>query len=394
MNTPDLHLMIATGQNLANLIPALQCRAAEAWVLRTPAMRASAAHLSDALKAHGIKVTPIDFADDDVTRLHEQAQQLARRIGQRAVVVNLTGGTKLMTLALVQTLAADLQTAPGAAQPHLVYCDTQHRRLDWLAPQPRSESMQPVLKVNDVLLAQGYRRQGGSGGAEAAEWQRHADERAKLTRWLGDKAQDIGRFLGALNALARRALPEGAAFAPEQQLEFPPGGEAAKVLRRADEAGLLSWKGGSEVVFHDRDAAEYLGGGWVEEYAGYKLSGVRANGGWTPRLRIEHVDSKATNELDGVLVHDNRLLLVECKAARTDAGIADWIYKASQLARSVGGQLARPLLLSARSIGDEHRQRAREYGVDVLAAGELHELPAYLRRWMNGASGAGGAAGG
>ena len=139
MNTPDLHLMIATGQNLANLIPALQCRAAEAWVLRTPAMRASAAHLSDALKARCIKVCLLDFADDNVTRLDEQAHQLARHVGERTVVVNLTGGTKLMTLALVQKLAADLQTAPGAAAPHLVYCDTQHRRLDALRPDAYPE---------------------------------------------------------------------------------------------------------------------------------------------------------------------------------------------------------------------------------------------------------------
>jgi hypothetical protein len=383
MHTPDLHLMIATGQNLANLIPALQGGTREAWVLRTPAMQASARHLKAALEARGIDVQLIDYADDDVTRLHGQAEQLARQVGRRALVVNLTGGTKLMTLALVQTLAADLQTAPGAAAPHLVYCDTVHRRLDWLAPQPRSEPMQPVLKIDDVLLAQGYRRQPG-GGAEAADWQRRADGRSNLTRWLGDHAQDIGGFFGALNALAQRALPAGAGFAPEQQLNFTPGSAAADLLRLARDASLLSWDDRTRVVFHDRDAAEYLGGGWVEEYAGFKVSGARANGGWTPRLRIEHVDTKTTNELDGVLVHDNRLLLVECKAARTDEALADWVYKVSQLARSVGGQLARPLLLTAREVGGAHRGRAREYGVDVLAAGELRRLPDYLRNWMAG----------
>lgn len=384
MNTPELHLMIASGQNLPNLIPALQCGARSAWVLRTPAMQASARHLAAALKARGVDVQLIDFADDDVTRLHAQAEQLAQRVGQRALVVNLTGGTKLMTLALVQTLAADLQTAPGAAEPHLLYCDTLHRRLDWLAPQPRTEPMQPVLKIDDVLLAQGYRRQPGSGGAEAAEWQRRAGDRATLTRWLGDRAHDIGGFFGALNALAQRALPADGGFAPEQQLKFTPGGAAADLLRLARDAGLLSWNGHTDLVFHDRDAAGYLGGGWVEEYAGFKFAGARANGGWAPRLCIEQVDTGTTNELDGVLVHDNRLLMVECKAARTDEALADWVYKASQLARSVGGLLARPLLLTAREVGDTHRNRAREYGVDLLAAGELRRLPEYLRNWMAG----------
>lgn len=386
MSTPDLHLTIATGQNLANLIPALQCQAQEVWVLQTPAMRESAAHLSAALKARNVRVERIDFADDDVTTLHAQAIAVARRIGTRAVTINVTGGTKLMTLALTQTLAADLETAPGAGDPHLVYCDTVHRRLDWLAPAPRSEPMQPVLKIDDVLLAQGYRRQGGSGGAESAEWQRRADEREALTRWLGERSREIGRFFGTLNMLAQRALPKGAdgPFAAQQPLEFTPGGAAAETLRRSAQAGMLSWGGDDNIVFQSRDAAEYLGGGWVEEYAAPKLKGARANGGWMPRLRIVHVDTHTTNELDGVLVHDNRMLLVECKAARSGEKTADWIYKLAQLARQVGGQLARPLLLSARTLGDTDHDRAREYGVDVLDGSELRGLPSYLKEWMNG----------
>lgn len=386
MDTPTLHLVIATDQNLANLIPAFQCKAHEVWVLQTPEMKrkGAAAHLADALKARGVRVERIDFADDDVSTLHAQAEAVARRVGGRAVTINLTGGTKLMTLALVQTLLADLQTEPGAEAPHLVYCDTRHRRLDWLAPQARSEAMQPVLKIDDVLLAQGYRGQGGSGGAGAAEWQRRAGDRSKLTRWLGDRSQDIGRFFGQLNAATQRAQPQGAdgPLVPEQSLDRAPHGAAAELLRQSAGAGLLSWDQGTGIVFLSRDAADYLGGGWVEEYAAGKLAGARANGGWMPRLRIEHVDTHTTNELDGVLVHDNRLLLVECKAARSGDRTSDWIYKLAQLARQVGGQLARPLLLSARTMGDADHDRAREYGVDVLDGSELRRLPEYLRAWM------------
>lgn len=388
MSTPDLHLVIATDQNLANLIPALQCGAREVWILQTPEMKkkGAAAHLAAALKARDVRVERIDFADDDVSTLHGQAEAVARRVAGRAVTINLTGGTKLMTLALVQTLAADLQTAPGAQAPYLIYCDTRHHRLDWLAPAPRSDAMQPVLKVDDVLLAQGYRSQDGSAGAEAAEWQRRADERAKLTQWLGVQSRQIDRFFGVLNAIAQRAQPQGhgGPFVAAQNLDRAARGTEAEVLRRSTEFGLLSWDGGTSVALLSRDAAEFLGGGWVEEYAARKLSGARANGGWRPRLRIEHVDTHTTNELDGVLVHDNRMLLVECKAARSGEKTADWIYKLAQLARQVGGQLARPLLLSARTLGDTDHDRAREYGVDVLDGSELRGLPSYLKEWMNG----------
>ena len=171
-------------------------------------------------------------------------------------------------------------------------------------------------------------------------------------------------------------------FQAEQHLDFGPGGAAAELLRRADTAGVLAWDGQTQLVFSSADAAAYLGGGWVEEYAGLKISGMRPTD-WAPRLLIESADGRTPNELDAAVVHGNRLLLVECKAAAArDNDVADWIYKASQLARSVGGQLAQPLLLSARNISEPARQRAKDYRVDILAAEELANLPQYLKTWM------------
>ncbi len=381
--TPDLHLCIATGQNLANLIPALQCDAREVWILETPAMQHSARHLADALKARKIAVKRIPFADQDVTTLQAQAAGVAEKLDGRAVTINLSGGTKLMTLALTGTLAEHLATGTASCQPHLLYTDTQQHRLDWLRPTPRSEPMLDVLKLNDVLLTQGYRRHDGSGGAEAAHWHRQAETRSQLTRFMGDNAKRLGRFFGTLNAIAHRALnqPNGP-WRPEQHLDFPAGGAAADLLRQAATAGILSWNEQTELVLNNPEAAEYLGGGWVEEYAGLKISGMRP-ADWAPRLKIESVVGHASNELDAAVVHGNRLLLVECKAAMVrDNNVADWIYKASQLAHSVGGQLARPLLLSARQISNEARQRGRDYGVDILSAEELSTLPQYLAGWM------------
>lgn len=386
--TPDLHIVIATGQNQANLIPALQCKANEVWILETPAMKnaRSAAHLADALKSQGIKVERIDFDDGDVTALHRQAEAIARRVNRRPVTINISGGTKLMTLALVQTLAQDLDTTPGGVLTHIVYCDSRHSRLEWIAPVPRVEAMEAVLRINDILLVQGFRQLSGTGGADTAEWQRNAQDRADLTRWIGDRAQNVGRFLGTLNALAQKALPTGSRrFEPRQHLDYPPSRAPAELLQKAREASLISWcDGGTEVVFRSDSAAVYLGGGWVEEYAGLKLSGIKPNGGWSPRLKIEQVDTRSQNELDGVVVHNNRMMLIECKAARPGQDATDWIYKLAQLARAVGGLMAQPMLLSARELSDEDRARAREYGVQVLAGVQLHIFADTLRSWMNG----------
>jgi Domain of unknown function (DUF1887) len=370
--TPELHLCIATGQNLANLIPALQCGAREVWVLQTPEMNARAGFLADALKARGIAVQRINFADDDVTTLHAQAASIAERLDGRAVTINLTGAT-----------------GNAASQPHLVYTDTKHHRLDWLRPGPSAQPMADVLNINDILFTQGYRRLDGSGGADAATLARASEERKSLTRYLGDEANEIGSVFGDLNWATQQAVGDGRFFQREQNITFPTHPRAAdrmrQVLRRiADAGGLLHWDNQRHIVYESEGAARYIGGGWVEEYAASKIKGFATPDRRAAQLNIESVEGHTRNELDAVMVSGNRMLVIECKAAttRSDEKLADWIYKVNQLARDIGGQMARPLLLSARDIGHLPRQRAREYGVDILAAGELSALPEYLQRWI------------
>lgn len=377
---PTLHLCIATGQNLANLIPALQCGATEVWILQSEAMRASGSHLADALKARGIKVQRESFDDRDVQTLHAQAATLAERLDGRPVTINLTGGTKLMTLALVQTLAGHLSTGGEHAQPHLVYCDTANKRLDWLAPGPRSEPMRSVLGINDILLAQGYRRVSGSGG-DAAWKQRGAEERKPLTRRLGDLARDVPGFLRALNGAANASLDP---WQPVQAFKQAPYGKAADFLQAASKQGLVIWKGDQHIEFVSPEAARYLGGGWAEEFAWLKLSGAaRAAGSedlWEPNLQIEHVDTGVRNELDAVMVHGNRMLIVEAKAARThDAEY--WSYKLRQITQQVGGAFAEPVLLSAQEIGEHGLQRAKEYDIKVFAGEDMARFPEFLKKW-------------
>jgi hypothetical protein len=394
MNTPrpPLHLCIATGQNLANLIPALQCGAQEVWILQTPRMVPAAGYFADALNQRGIATKRIDFDDEGIEGLNAQAERIAEQLDGKPVVINLSGGTKPMTLALTGTLAKHLATAPEPQRPHLVYTDTEHRRLEWLEPVPFSEPMQEVLKLNDILFAQGFRRADGSGGHAAAEGQRAAADRTRLSALIGKEAHALKGALGSLNFIANNAYREDRQGVlmlsdPVQELPYGPRSDDpfTRVLHKAQEHGMIHWDEGTQVVFRSAEAARYLGGGWVEEFVVAKLRGMDF-ADTVHGLRIEHVDSRTTNELDAVAVQGNRLLLVECKAARTrhDGEVMDWIYKASQLAQAVGGSHAKALLVSAQGFTEAQVARAKEYRVDALAGNELSRLPEYLRRWKAG----------
>jgi hypothetical protein len=156
-------------------------------------------------------------------------------------------------------------------------------------------------------------------------------------------------------------------------------------LRKAQALELLRWDGDTAVTFADQAAAAYLAGGWLEEFVLLKLSGgLSRPGQFSSNLRIVSVDEKVDNEIDAMLVHDNRALLIECKTRRQDDKAQDAIYKLAQLRDRLGGSVASALYLSARSVDDEILKRAREYRVDVLAAAEVAGLVAWIRRWQAG----------
>jgi hypothetical protein len=381
MNTsrPEVHVCVATGQNLPNLIPALQCGARKVVILETSAMKASAANLQTALQARGIEVLRRPFDDATPTRIMESAQAQALILGETPLVFNATGGHKLITLAMereLRELAGD--------NLHLLYCETRHGRLDWLHPRAQTQPMQDVLSIEDTLLAQGFRIT-GRGERDTYAMLAH-DARATLTRSLGDKADKLARFFGTLNKLADRALnePDGP-LQLQQALDFAPGGLSEQVLRQAQENGLLHWDGDTDLVFQDGPSAQYFRGGWLEEYVALKLRGIRPRD-YSINLKVQSVGEKNENEFDALVVHRNRLLLIECKTSRFGrdaAKDASYIYKLAQLSRRVGGIMASSLLISARPLGEEALARARDSNVDILAAQDIKNFVGYVNQWMD-----------
>ena len=382
--TTTLHLCIATGQNAANFIPLKQLQAQEIWILETPEMQKqhSAKALTTVLKAAlpNAQIRTLPFDDSTPQAMQAAALQLANdELDGKDVVFHATGGTKLMVLAIHQQL---LNLAAGQGRYRLLYADTAHQTLSWLDEQPRQEPMADVLTLNEQLLLRGYRT---SNDTRPAGIQQRASERAKVTRFMGEKSAQLKGFLGALNFHANAAAESGGLT---REFDFLPRGTAGNLLELAQQQGLLTIdETYNQITFANTEAAKYLGGGWVEEYVFLKFTGTLASTQYTLGAQITHSTSKTQNEIDGIAVAHNRALIIECKAKKQDQA-QDAIYKLGQLVRQVGGLMARGLYVSARMVSETDRGRAKEYGVDVLAGDDLADLSDYLRRWKSDASAA------
>jgi hypothetical protein len=94
------------------------------------------------------------------------------------------------------------------------------------------------------------------------------------------------------------------------------------------------------------------------------------------------------NELDVVILAENRLYLIECKTKRFGdepeqggAG-ADAIYKLDHLADIIGGLQARAMLVSYQPVDDGTRRRARAQRIELCAGAELRKLEERLKTWI------------
>lgn len=376
-----LHLCIATGQNAANFIPLKQLQAQEIWILETPGMQKlqSAKALGTALKSAlpEAVVRTLFFDDSTPKTMQDAALQLADgELDGKDVVFHATGGTKLMVLAIHQQL---LNLAAGQGSYRVLYADTAQQTLIWLDDEPRQEPMADVLTLNEQLLLRGYRT---DNDTRPAHTQQRASQRAQTTRFMGEKSAQLKGFLGTLNFHASHAS-QGKDLTRE--LDYLPRAQspAGKLLEQAQEQGLLTVNEAySEITFASTEVAQYFCGGWVEEYAFLKFTGFLPTSQYALGAQITQNSSKTRNEIDGMAVANNRALIIECKAKKQDQA-QEAIYKLGQLVRQVGGLMARGLYLSAVQVNDTDRNRAKEYGVDVLAAEELADLSKYLRDWKN-----------
>jgi len=388
-----LHIMLASGENLPNLIPAITTlksdpgfKADAALIVATHDMHGQAQKLKRALEYCGVRASIHDgeCPDHDLARIRSWARAMAAGVvanhHDSRCIVNLTGGNKLMAIAFLE-----------AFQQHRVeeiYCDTEHGRIEYIDDAEHDPALPvDVLKLDRCLAAQGYKLAGSSGdGVKIAT-------RAAFTRDLAASAPKIDRLFQAFNR-AWFEYDEHNDLSATVDVGRLDARETA-LARRAVELNLL----GSNGTFRDEAAARYLGGGWLEEWCwlvgkeleanepGRRLKGDR----WGIGLRIDPFEAPvlpgkrfSLNELDAVFVHRNRMLLVECKTGmQVENESQNILNKLEVLGNQFGGRLNAKWLLSARGVkSPQARERARRYGIRIVGPEELVRLKDMVQEWM------------
>ncbi|GHU08163.1 hypothetical protein AGMMS50225_06290 [Betaproteobacteria bacterium] len=393
-----LHILLASGENLPNLIPAIapiqndaSFKAGAVLILTSAAMRTRAQILKYGLEATGLKnvsIYPEDCPDHGLVEITNWAEVRAKEIAANYYddrrILNLTGGNKLMTIAFLEAFQN--------RGFEIVYCDTEHHHIEYIRPLERRAPVLPVniLKLPVYLAAQGYQLR-----------EEHPDvtgiqAREALTRKLVADAPGAERLIRALNQAFFEYNDKNNLSASVQTERL--NAKEKELLQTIRESGLIKPSG-----FQNEAAAGYLGGGWLEEWCwiigkeleqgepGKRLQDDR----WGINLKIDPAgqaiipgrNQYSLNELDAVFVHRNRMLLIECKtgAQISEAGKGQNILnKLETLGKHVSGRLDTKWLLTARRI-DRNSQvlkRAEGYQIRIIAPEDLIHLKEEIQKWM------------
>lgn len=324
--------------------------------------------------------------DTDLGKIRRYANALADSLHQAypqtTLTLNATGGTKLMILGFVPTFEA--------MDARIIYTDTAHRRIELigretLAPMPMTD----VLNAPEYLAAQGMR----FDRADSDDEKRRTliEQRATLTRFMGEHADGLQAGIKILNGIVANAIErdktsqQDRLARPSFDLTNGAWGDFAKLLARCDELGLIEWqRGATQGRFCNLDAARYLSGIWLEEYAWLCASNSRP---FDVRMGVHRAgeDEAEINEFDLLVVHCNQLLFVECKTANfmRQLGQANQVtYKLDSLSRHARGLFGETWLLSAIAPPPELLERTNDMSIRVLGPAELPRLKEHIADWM------------
>ena len=176
----------------------------------------------------------------------QACREIIARYGAERLITNLTGGTKVMSLAAFRVFAA--------AHVPCLYTDTPHRRLLFLHPDDRgAETLQTHVDVLTYLRAHG----------QIASLRGSASRLSvpNLAAFLGQHIAELDPFLSRLRYELRDTPGQTRVRVASQGRQRQ--AVAGELLLRAMRAGLLEARQSgpheAEIVFQDVQARRYLG---------------------------------------------------------------------------------------------------------------------------------------
>jgi len=317
----------------------------------------------------------IQVQEDSILDCHRKLEHWISGREDNEFIVNLTGGTKLMSIA-----AFEYFKDYGSK---MVYIPLGKNH--YIVPFPKKSPKAPIplpdrLSVAEYLMAYGLEV---TNSHKLDQYGKTAAERMNLSRmivWEYNEVVELLRFLGE-KLREKRNIKKGVDF----WFPYQPSNEKERYLLK--QLGF-SQRGDCYGRYLNRADISYLTGGWLEEYCFNVVREFQGEGADDVTINISIRSPQGRdNEFDVMFTSENTLYFIECKSLEQSHDRKfNILYKIGALQREFGLRVKSFLVTTSSEVIDEATgeikshidERAAQFKTKVVRPTEVRDLPAIL----------------
>jgi len=345
-----------------------------------------ATNIAKAMRHTGVKIHTLSISD--AWHKDNIIEQIEVDIKQRKnddceFILNATGGTKPMSIAAYELFYS--QNFP------VFYI--QNDQVYWLYdPDKNRQSFSLVdkLKLKTFLLAHGIDIEETALVMVPPKCQKLGDI------WV-NRIETQSKALSRLNWIASNMDKNTLTYTmTDLEIKDDALQSLFDELVHADLASVQ----GKQLMFNSEEARFFANGGWLECWVLKELTSVKAN---NPKIqdiqfnvKVKYLDNNRSteikNELDVVVLANNRLYLIECKTSRinelsedgSQKKATDSVYKLATLMREIGGTMAKGILTSYHKVNPVDKERAAMLNIKICDGSALKNIKSTMLSMING----------
>ena len=387
MQKYDIHVCLISAQAAPNLLPILdsEFKPKKAIFLVSKTMKQRAEYLAKTFEKLNVKVKLKNISDEfNFGLMEEEIFKLVEEYENESIALNVTGGTKLMSIAA--------ENAFSALGKPIFYIDTDSNHILFISKNEEQKWL-PNLEMKaknkiDIYLS--------AYGSTVLSTQ-NPIEREKYLPAIEPFIKNYDNYTQVIPLLNLHAtLSQSNGYKSEYTKDNKKIGKLDELLLGLDYQGLLNYDG-QTIDFKNREIKTFLNGGWLEDYTYFQLKEIAniediacgadvAN----PKFKLGKNEYSSENkgnknEFDIVFMAKNKLHIIECKTQLMDknGGVKadDILYKLETL-KDYGGLMTKKCLVSYFEVPEQVKNRANFLNIEIIQGKDLQRLKSKIQEWI------------
>ena len=387
MQKYDIHVCLVSAQAAPNLLPILDSafKPKKAIFLVSKTMKQRAEYLAKTFEKLNVKVKLKNISDEfNFGLMEDEIFKLVEEYENESIALNVTGGTKLMSIAA--------ENAFSALGKPIFYIDTDSNHILFISKNEEQKWL-PNLEMNATNQIDIYLSAYGSTVLST----QNPIEREKYLPAIEPFIKNYDNYTQVIPLLNLHAtLSQSNGYKSEYTKDNKKTGKLDELLLGLDYQGLLNYDG-QTIDFKNREIKTFLNGGWLEDYTYFQLKEIAniediacgadvAN----PKFKLGKNEYSSENkgnknEFDIVFMAKNKLHIIECKTQLMDknGGIKadDILYKLETL-KDYGGLMTKKCLVSYFDVPEQVKNRANFLNIEIIQGKDLQRLKSKVQEWI------------